>query len=104
MMIDCHLTDGRTVFRAMSRGSMIKLFSNAEKADKMDDDDASVSTVWVRWHPQSPWERIRLLTLKKHSVAFTRKIEAPERDEFIASLPEEERPARPARPKVEARA
>jgi hypothetical protein len=89
-MVDVHHTDGRTVFRAMSRGTMIKLF----KADPETIDEARAERVWVRWHPQDEWAPVRLFAMKKHSASFVVKVEPAEAQAFLDSRPAEELPTR----------
>jgi hypothetical protein len=91
-MVDAHLTDGRTTFRVMSRGTLIKLFKQADLSDALD--EAKAERVWVRWHPQSDWEPIKLFSAKRHSVAFTRLIERAEKQEFLDERPADELPKR----------
>lgn len=79
-MIDAHLTDGRTVFRCMSRGTLIRMF----KRDLDTLDEGRAEHIWVMWHPQAEWEKIAVHYVKKHSVAFIRNIGAEERNAFLA--------------------
>lgn len=82
-MVDVHMTDGRTVFRAMSRGTMVKLF----RKDLEEFDEGRAESVWVMWHPQAEWELLRVHYMKKHSVAWVREVPPKERDEFLLSRP-----------------
>jgi hypothetical protein len=94
MMVDVHLADGRTTFRFARRGQMVTLM--CRKPQELGEGDGTGSVwAWVRWHPENPFEPIRLQQLRPASVAFVRQVLPDERDEFLASLPEDQRPVMP---------
>lgn len=90
MMIDVHMTDGRTVFRVKSRGNFIDLIGR--KVSELDSNRAI--SCWVRWHPQDDFVPCRIMSVRSNSVSFTREIVGEERQEFDAKFPP------PAKPKV----
>jgi hypothetical protein len=87
MMVDVHMADGRTVFRFKSRSQFIDLLSR--NLDALD--EAKAVACWVRWHPQDEFMFCRIMSVRKHSVAFTRAVTGEERDAFDVQFPPPEK-------------
>ena len=79
-MIDVHMADGRTVFRLRSRERFINLLN----VDLTALDESRALFCWVRWHPDEEFVPTHILSIRKASVAFTRRISGEERVKFEA--------------------
>lgn len=87
MIVDVHMADGRTVFRFKSRSQFIDLLSR--DLDALD--EAKAVACWVRWHPQDDFLPCRIMSVRKHSVSFTRAVVGDEKAAFDAQFPPPEK-------------
>lgn len=86
MMIDVHIADGRTVFRFRNRSQFIDLLGR----DLGQLGSNRAVDAWVRWHPEEDFVPSRIVSIRKHSVSFTREVTGEERQEFEAKFPSSE--------------
>jgi hypothetical protein len=64
VIVNVHMTDGRTVFQLRNRRDLSKLIHREP------DSDEHAVRAFVKWTPDSPWQPFRLTQIKRHSVAF----------------------------------
>lgn len=80
MMVDVHMTDGRTIFRVTSRGPVVQLIQrDPEKLD-----ESSTFKVWIDRGQGEGFKPARLYYLKKHSIAWVETIPGQDADAFLA--------------------
>lgn len=64
MIVNAHMTDGRTVFQFASRGDLRKAIQN-----EPDSEEPVIG--WVRWNvADREWHMLRACHIRKHAIAF----------------------------------
>lgn len=81
MMIEIHMTHDSATFRLLGRGQLVKLAKR--EVETLDENDAV--RCWVKWHPENEWEPLRLLTVRKASIAYTVALSDAVKQAFLAA-------------------